>query len=141
MKSLVIALSETGKGRQGGGDGGGDLTNVQCKAIQNCDNKSLSLYSEYMLINILAYRKNLEVVRVTVIGVVFLCSASSLSLYSLLPFISPLLNTSTTLLPAMSAQTYIKWENSTLSPAIIIQSTHHLKVQCLKCSKILGVLT
>jgi hypothetical protein len=141
MKSLVIALSETGKGWQGGGDGGGDLTNVQCKAIQNCDNKSLSLYSEYMLINILAYRKNLEVVRVTVIGVVFLCSASSLSLHSLLPFISPLLNTSTTLLPAMSAQTYIKWENSTLSPAIIIQSTHHLKVQCLKCSKILGVLT
>jgi hypothetical protein len=38
----------------GGGwevDGGGDLTNVQCKAIQNCHNK-FPLYNEYMLIKI-----------------------------------------------------------------------------------------
>jgi hypothetical protein len=32
-----------------GADGGGDLTNVQCKPIQNCHNES-SLYNEYILI-------------------------------------------------------------------------------------------
>jgi hypothetical protein len=31
------------------GDGGGVLTNVQCKAIQNCHNES-PLYNEYILI-------------------------------------------------------------------------------------------
>jgi hypothetical protein len=38
-----------GQGRGSKGeDGGGDLTNVQCKAIQNCHNKS-PWYNEYML--------------------------------------------------------------------------------------------
>jgi hypothetical protein len=42
MKPLAIALSGAGRGLWGGlgGDGGGDLTNVQCKPIQNCHNES-----------------------------------------------------------------------------------------------------
>jgi hypothetical protein len=41
--------------KQGGvckewGDSGGNLTNVQCKAIQNCHNESTTPYNEYILI-------------------------------------------------------------------------------------------
>jgi hypothetical protein len=38
MKPLAIALSGAGRGLQGG-DGKGDLTNVHCKAIRNCQNE------------------------------------------------------------------------------------------------------
>jgi hypothetical protein len=48
IKPLGIALHEVEKGLSMG-NGGGDLTNVQCKAIQNCHNESL-LYNEYILI-------------------------------------------------------------------------------------------
>jgi hypothetical protein len=34
-----------------GGDGGDNLTNVQCKAIQKCHNES-PLYNEYILKNV-----------------------------------------------------------------------------------------
>jgi hypothetical protein len=34
-----------------GTDGGGDLANVQCKPVQNCDNES-PLYNKYILIRI-----------------------------------------------------------------------------------------
>jgi hypothetical protein len=49
MKPLAIALSRVGRGSRVG-DGGSDLINVQCKDIQNCDNKS-PLHNEYILIN------------------------------------------------------------------------------------------
>jgi hypothetical protein len=48
MKPPTIALSGARKGLQEG-DGGGDLTNIQCKAIQNCHNDSPP-YNEYILI-------------------------------------------------------------------------------------------
>jgi hypothetical protein len=56
MKLHAIALSGAGRGLQWGGgrggeDSGGNLTNVQCKAIQNCHNES-PLYNEYILIKI-----------------------------------------------------------------------------------------
>jgi hypothetical protein len=51
MKLPIIALSGTGKGWWGGGDGGDNLSNVQCKAIQNCHSK-FSLYNEYMLMKV-----------------------------------------------------------------------------------------
>jgi hypothetical protein len=38
MKPILVALS--GAGRKWRGDGGGDLTNVQCKSIWNCCNDS-----------------------------------------------------------------------------------------------------
>jgi hypothetical protein len=47
-KPLAIALSGLGRGLWQG-DGGGDLTNIQCKAIQNRHNGS-PLYNEYMQI-------------------------------------------------------------------------------------------
>jgi hypothetical protein len=57
MKPLAIALSGIGKGlRQG--DGRGDLTNIQCKAIWNCHNES-PLYNEYILIKIKEKNKTL----------------------------------------------------------------------------------
>jgi hypothetical protein len=37
MKPFAIVLSEAGRGMRE--SGGGDLTNVQCKAIQNCHNE------------------------------------------------------------------------------------------------------
>jgi hypothetical protein len=43
----LFALS--GEARRLGVDGWGNLTNVQCKAIQNCHKES-PLYNEYMLI-------------------------------------------------------------------------------------------
>jgi hypothetical protein len=47
MKLLAIALSG---GREGTGEaGGGNLINVQCKAIRNWHNES-PLYNEYILI-------------------------------------------------------------------------------------------
>jgi hypothetical protein len=49
-KSLAIAVSGAGKGLRGR-DGGGNLTNVQCKPIWNCHNES-PLYNEYILIKI-----------------------------------------------------------------------------------------
>jgi hypothetical protein len=49
IKHPVIALSGTGGGCRGWGDGGGHLTNVQCKVIQNCHNKFL-LYNKQILI-------------------------------------------------------------------------------------------
>jgi hypothetical protein len=50
MKPLAISLSGTGRGWQKWGDRGGDLTNVQCKAIQNCHKTYPTPYNEYMLI-------------------------------------------------------------------------------------------
>jgi hypothetical protein len=41
MKPPAVVLSRAGRGLQKGRDGGGDLTNVHCKAIQNCHNKLL----------------------------------------------------------------------------------------------------
>jgi hypothetical protein len=49
-----VVLSRTGRGWRGEGDGGCDLTIVQCETIQKCHNKS-SPYNEYMLIKI--YKK------------------------------------------------------------------------------------
>jgi hypothetical protein len=46
MKPLAIVLSGVGGG--GEGDGGGDLSSVQWKPIQNCHNESL-LYHGYIL--------------------------------------------------------------------------------------------
>jgi hypothetical protein len=51
MKPLAIALSGSVRGSWGEGDDGGNLANVQCKAIQNCHNES-PLYNEYMLIKV-----------------------------------------------------------------------------------------
>jgi hypothetical protein len=48
MKSLTIALSGAEMG-VGGVDSRGNLSNIQCKAIQNCHNESF-LYNEYILI-------------------------------------------------------------------------------------------
>jgi hypothetical protein len=48
MKPLAIALSGARRGLEEG-DGKGDLTNVQCKAIQNCHNES-PMYNESILI-------------------------------------------------------------------------------------------
>jgi hypothetical protein len=48
MKLLALNEERTGMARAGG-DEGGNLTNVQCQAIQNCHNES-SLYNEYLLI-------------------------------------------------------------------------------------------
>jgi hypothetical protein len=45
-----------------GGDGGGNLTDVQGKAIWNCHNESL-LYNEHMLIKITKKNKQKEKVR------------------------------------------------------------------------------
>jgi hypothetical protein len=47
-KPLAIALSAAGRGLRRR-DGGGDLTNVQCKPIWNCHNES-PLYNKYILI-------------------------------------------------------------------------------------------
>jgi hypothetical protein len=47
MKHLAIVLSGQGRGCRG--DGGGNLTSVQCKATGNWYNEFL-LYNEYMLI-------------------------------------------------------------------------------------------
>jgi hypothetical protein len=49
MKYVIIALSE--RERVQGRSGEDNLTSVQCKAIQNCNNKS-PLYSKYILIKI-----------------------------------------------------------------------------------------
>jgi hypothetical protein len=51
QKPLAIALS--GWGQEG--DGGDDLTNVQCKPIWNCHNE-FPLYNEYILIKIVLKR-------------------------------------------------------------------------------------
>jgi hypothetical protein len=48
MKALATVLSGVGRGLREV-HVGGELTNVQCKAIWNCHNESL-LYNEYMLI-------------------------------------------------------------------------------------------
>jgi hypothetical protein len=48
MKLLVIVLCGMGRGCWGWGDGGDYQTNIQCKAIQNCHNKSPP-YNEDML--------------------------------------------------------------------------------------------
>jgi hypothetical protein len=48
MKPLAIALSGVGRELREG-KCGGNLTNVQCKAIQNCHNES-PLYNEYILL-------------------------------------------------------------------------------------------
>jgi hypothetical protein len=50
MKPLAIALSEAVRGFRGRDDRG-DLTNIQCKPIQNCHNESL-LCNEYIIIRI-----------------------------------------------------------------------------------------
>jgi hypothetical protein len=47
-KLLMIALNGVGRGLRGR-DGGRDLTNVQCKPIQNYHNE-FPLYKEYILI-------------------------------------------------------------------------------------------
>jgi hypothetical protein len=44
MESLAIAIGGAGKGLRGR-EGGGDLTNVQCKPNWNCHNES-PLYDE-----------------------------------------------------------------------------------------------
>jgi hypothetical protein len=49
MEPLAIALSRAGRRLQSRGDDGGNLTNVQYKAIWNWHYESL-LYNEYMLI-------------------------------------------------------------------------------------------
>jgi hypothetical protein len=49
MKTLVIALSVTGKGWKKG-DGGSHLTKARCKPIQNCYNNPP--YNEYVLIKV-----------------------------------------------------------------------------------------
>jgi hypothetical protein len=49
MKPLAIALSGVVRGFQGRGDGGGNLTNIQCKSIRNWHN-DFPLNNEYMLI-------------------------------------------------------------------------------------------
>jgi hypothetical protein len=46
MRPLATSLREVGK--VGWGEGEGDLTNVQCKAIRNCHIES-PLYNEYIL--------------------------------------------------------------------------------------------
>jgi hypothetical protein len=48
MKPLAIAFSRVDRGLKWG-DGGGDLTNVQCETIQNYHNEC-PLYHEYTLI-------------------------------------------------------------------------------------------
>jgi hypothetical protein len=50
MKSLIGALCGIGR-EWWWGEEGVDLTNVQCKVIQNCHNKS-PLYNEYMIIKL-----------------------------------------------------------------------------------------
>jgi hypothetical protein len=47
-KPLAVALSGAGRWLRGR-DGGGDLTNVQYKPIQNCHYES-PLYNEYIII-------------------------------------------------------------------------------------------
>jgi hypothetical protein len=46
MKPLAIALSRVGRVLQGR-DGGSELTNAQCKAIQNCHNEYLPVQPMY----------------------------------------------------------------------------------------------
>jgi hypothetical protein len=47
MNPLAIPLSGVWRGL--GRDGGGDITNIQCRVIQNCLNESL-LYNKYIII-------------------------------------------------------------------------------------------
>jgi hypothetical protein len=55
MKLLAIAVSGVGREVQGA-DGRSNLTNIQCKAIQNWHNE-LSSYNEYMLIKMKKRKK------------------------------------------------------------------------------------
>jgi hypothetical protein len=55
MKTLIIVLSGVGRGLSGG-DGLGELTNVQCKVILNCQQLILP-YNEYMLMKIKKKKK------------------------------------------------------------------------------------
>jgi hypothetical protein len=58
MKPLAIALS--GERGPRGRDDGGDLTKVQCNAIQNRHNES-PLYKEYILIKMKKKKKEIVV--------------------------------------------------------------------------------